>query len=231
MRSPGVNSGSSARSSHRQPGPCGPCHVDRRERSRARRLAFAARRCRLLIPIPVNVVRGCHDDADTATFRHAASRSVPAKSSPTDSGGSLAAPGYASVVEGVLVARSSRPSTRATATTSGHRLSWAGVSGEAVELAVVADDPDARKAGDAEYKGPRPPGDDGAHSYRLVVYVLGEEITADGGVDSGEALDAVGEAAIANGTLTGTVDPELSARFRSAQVRVTRSVTTASTAA
>jgi hypothetical protein len=59
-------------------------------------------------------------------------------------------------------------------------------------------------AGDAEYKGPCPPGGDDAHRYRFTVYALSEEITLDDG--TGDALAAVSEAAIAKGVLTGTFE-------------------------
>jgi Raf kinase inhibitor-like YbhB/YbcL family protein len=118
-------------------------------------------------------------------------------------------------------------------------LSWTGVPGRAVELAVVVDDPDAgggtyvhwilfgldsslggveagvvptggrqanNSAGDAAYKGPCPPGDDGPHGYRFTVYALDEEIADEDGAAAGDVLDAVREAAIAKGTLTGTFD-------------------------
>ena len=60
-------------------------------------------------------------------------------------------------------------------------------------------------AGDADYKGPCPPGGD-AHRYRFTVYALGEEITADDGAGTGDVLGAVGDAAIARGVLTATFD-------------------------
>jgi Raf kinase inhibitor-like YbhB/YbcL family protein len=118
-------------------------------------------------------------------------------------------------------------------------LSWDGVPAEAVELAVVVDDPDARRgtyvhwilfglgpsltgleagvvptgarqaknsAGDAEYKGPCPPGGDEPHRYRFTVYALDDEIAADDGAAAGDVLDGVRETAIAKGTLTGTFD-------------------------
>ena len=61
-------------------------------------------------------------------------------------------------------------------------------------------------AGDAEYKGPCPPGGDDPHRYRFTLYALGEEITVDDGAGTGDALAAVSDAAIAKGTLTGTFD-------------------------
>ncbi len=118
-------------------------------------------------------------------------------------------------------------------------LAWKGVPDDAVELALVVDDPDARNgpyvhwvlfgldpsvsgleqgevpdgasqaknsAGDAAYKGPCPPGGDDAHRYRFTVYALEEGISLDDGADTGDALDAVSEAATAKGTLTGTFD-------------------------
>jgi Raf kinase inhibitor-like YbhB/YbcL family protein len=118
-------------------------------------------------------------------------------------------------------------------------LSWEGVPDDAVELALVVDDPDARRgtyvhwvlfgldpsltaleqgevpegarqaensAGDAEYKGPCPPGGDDAHRYRFTVYALREEISVDDGTGTGDVLAAVSDAAIAKGTLTSTFD-------------------------
>ena len=118
-------------------------------------------------------------------------------------------------------------------------LALEGVPVDAVELAVVVDDPDARNgpyvhwilfgldpsvgevtqgevpdgarqaknsAGDAEYKGPCPPGGDEAHNYRFAVYALGKEVTVDDGAETGDALNALRDAAIAKGTLTGTFD-------------------------
>jgi Raf kinase inhibitor-like YbhB/YbcL family protein len=61
-------------------------------------------------------------------------------------------------------------------------------------------------AGDAEYKGPCPPGGDDAHTYRFTVYALGEALTVGDGAGTGDALAAVSDAAVAKGTLTGTFD-------------------------
>ena len=119
------------------------------------------------------------------------------------------------------------------------QLSWEGVPKQAVELALVVDDPDAsggtyvhwvlfgldpslsgleeattpsgaraadNSAGDAEYKGPCPPGDDDAHRYRFSLYALDAPLTADDGADTASALGLIREAADAKGTLTGTFD-------------------------
>ena len=61
-------------------------------------------------------------------------------------------------------------------------------------------------AGDAEYKGPCPPGDDDAHRYRFSLYALNAPLTADDGADTASALGLILEAADAKGTLTGTFD-------------------------
>jgi Raf kinase inhibitor-like YbhB/YbcL family protein len=61
-------------------------------------------------------------------------------------------------------------------------------------------------AGDARYKGPCPPGGDDAHRYRFTLYALDDHLGADDGADLGDVLPAIGRAAIAKGTLTGTFD-------------------------
>jgi phosphatidylethanolamine-binding protein (PEBP) family uncharacterized protein len=61
-------------------------------------------------------------------------------------------------------------------------------------------------AGDAEYKGPCPPGGDDACTFRFTGYAVGEEISAHDGAGMGDALAAIRNAAIAKGTLIGTFD-------------------------
>lgn len=62
----------------------------------------------------------------------------------------------------------------------------------------------ANSAGHARYDGPCPPGRDGAHRYRFTLYALDRAVGADAGLD--DTLAAIGRAAIAKGTLTGTFD-------------------------
>jgi Raf kinase inhibitor-like YbhB/YbcL family protein len=59
-------------------------------------------------------------------------------------------------------------------------------------------------SGDAEYKGPCPPGGDGAHHYRFTVYALDTQLEAADGSAASEVLDAIGGAIAGRGTLTGT---------------------------
>lgn len=63
----------------------------------------------------------------------------------------------------------------------------------------------ANSAGDARYRGPCPPARGGAHHYRFTVYALDARIGG-GTTELGDVLAAIGRAAIAKGTLTGTVD-------------------------
>ena len=85
-----------------------------------------------------------------------------------------------------------------------------GLDPGATGLAEAVLPPGARQArnsaGEARYKGPCPPGRSGAHHYRFTVYALDARIAAGAGAGPGAVLDAIGEAAIAKGTLTGTYD-------------------------
>lgn len=56
-------------------------------------------------------------------------------------------------------------------------------------------------AGRAEYAGPCPPS--GTHHYRFTVYALDAPLELDDGADTGEALDAISEHAVAQGRLVG----------------------------
>lgn len=58
----------------------------------------------------------------------------------------------------------------------------------------------------ARYAGPCPPRGNRAHRYRFTLYALDGRIGAGDGAGAGDVLDAIGGAAIAKGTLTGTFD-------------------------
>jgi Raf kinase inhibitor-like YbhB/YbcL family protein len=77
-------------------------------------------------------------------------------------------------------------------------------------VAVATVPPGARQArnsaGHARYDGPCPPERDGAHRYRFTLYALDRSVDAGDGADLGDVLAAIGGAAIAKGTLTGTFD-------------------------
>jgi Raf kinase inhibitor-like YbhB/YbcL family protein len=114
-------------------------------------------------------------------------------------------------------------------------LAWSGVPSDAAALALVVDDPDARRgtythwvvvdidpavnsvargqsppgaqqivnsAGRASYIGPCPPS--GVHHYRFTVYALSRRLALPPHAALRSALDAIAEAATAQGTLTGT---------------------------
>lgn len=57
-------------------------------------------------------------------------------------------------------------------------------------------------SGGSSYAGPCPPS--GTHHYRFTVYAMSDPTGLEGGAASDDALDAVGEAALARGTLVGT---------------------------
>ena len=70
--------------------------------------------------------------------------------------------------------------------------------GEVPDGAAQADN----SAGDAGWTGPCPPS--GTHHYRFTVYGLSKGTGLDDGASLEDALAAVGDAAVAEGTLVGT---------------------------
>ena len=56
-------------------------------------------------------------------------------------------------------------------------------------------------AGSAAYAGPCPPS--GTHHYRFTVYALDEPLAVSDGADTGAALDAISDHAVAQGRLVG----------------------------
>jgi len=56
--------------------------------------------------------------------------------------------------------------------------------------------------GESAYQGPCPPS--GTHRYRFTVYALDEKVGLTEGTDTTDALDAIQQVAVADGTLVGT---------------------------
>ena len=119
-------------------------------------------------------------------------------------------------------------------TDSSPPLEWKNVPDDAAALALVMSDPDApsgtfyhwivtdipadstgfelgatpdgvvaqNSTGESAYQGPCPPS--GTHRYRFTVYALDEKVGLTEGTDTTDALDAIQQVAVADGTLVGT---------------------------
>lgn len=62
----------------------------------------------------------------------------------------------------------------------------------------------ANSGGDASYLGPCPPAGSGVHRYRFTVYALSKRLELAGSTSARQAVDAITDAATAQGRLTGT---------------------------
>ena len=119
-------------------------------------------------------------------------------------------------------------------TDSSPPLEWKHVPDDAAALALVMSDPDApsgtfyhwivtdipadstgfelgatpdgvvaqNSTGESAYQGPCPPS--GTHHYLFTVYALDEKVGLTEGTDTTDALDAIQQVAVADGTLVGT---------------------------